>query len=85
MSANRVQKTSSRSKQKKSTEKVLSEYVRTYGPLSPTPCANCFRSGRECRVAPGSHRCSECIARKVFCDGSDVTDRCWSKSNHHAG
>ncbi|KAK3335146.1 hypothetical protein B0T19DRAFT_405704 [Cercophora scortea] len=56
-------------------EKILASYIINFGTTPTMPCANCFRHQRKCRMAEGFSRCSECLTRKVSCDGADVSYR----------
>jgi hypothetical protein len=33
------------------------------------PCTLCFKNGIDCQIKPGAARCTECVRRKVSCDG----------------
>jgi hypothetical protein len=75
MSANRVQKArSSATRRKTRSELALSAFVAFNGHPAEMPCSSCFRGKRKCVIADGASRCSECIRRKVFCDGLNFAD-----------
>jgi hypothetical protein len=62
-----------RSAQKGAAAKALAVLVEDSGEPLDMPCSNCFRHSRTCIVdLSKSNSCSECVRRKVACDGQDV-------------
>ena len=46
--------------------------------LMPTPCSNCRRSKRDCKIDTSSGRCSACLSRNSKCD-LVVSEKDWEK------
>lgn len=67
---------STRNTQKGRAAKTLAVLIEDSGHPLEMPCSNCHRNGRHCVVdLDVSNSCSECVRRKVACDGVDVSAR----------
>ncbi|KFZ20001.1 hypothetical protein V501_00353 [Pseudogymnoascus sp. VKM F-4519 (FW-2642)] len=57
---------------------LLADRIEKNG-IPMSPCSNCLRSDRECIVAPGHRRCSECTRRNSQCNACAPSPADWEK------
>ncbi|KFZ14162.1 hypothetical protein V501_03378 [Pseudogymnoascus sp. VKM F-4519 (FW-2642)] len=57
---------------------LLADRIKKNG-IPMSPCSNCLRSDRDCIVAPGHRRCSECARRNSKCDACAPSPADWER------